>query len=296
MTVGVTNAVGNIRFAISWLSRSTLKWSSWQSFSTDFHSGPALAATSQRELSLYGNGTDGRILVTTQIPNGSFSPIGPRVLGGNPSAVGIGSTVYLGALSNGVPQTSKDETYSYTTRVFDNSTAAGPIGDWGYGEYRGFCDSTRWPTGVSAATGSGRAHSFLCASAGGTADFYSPYRLLDISTANDGYGNHPLGYDWDYGYYKGECAADELVSGLTQAPSGGALKHVRCTPALGPGTNCRELKFGTSDNRESFGSSGDWAPGYYKVECRKGSAIAGVSRSVSTGAVHAVLCCDFPGL
>jgi hypothetical protein len=50
------------------------------------------------------------------------------------------------------------------------------------------------------------------------------------------------------------------------------------------------------DNQESPGDPIDWASGYRKTACRKGSAVAGVSRGTVTGGVHAVLCCDFSDL
>jgi hypothetical protein len=85
--------------------------------------------------------------------------------------------------------------------------------------------------------------------------------------------------------------------GLSQSTSGGALLHARCAAAGSTASNCRALALpGYNNDQESPGDPNDWAWGYYKTECAKGSAVAGVSRTVATGAVHAILCCDFAGL
>src|SRR5262249_5895798 len=166
--------------------------------------------------------------------------------------------------------------------------------DWAYGEYKGGCTVNQWGMGVSAAAdGSSRAHSLLCTGVEGAGYFTSNLHTLDISTWNDRFGNH-LWYDWDYGTYKGECGPDEIVVGLSQSPSTGALIHVRCASVGVTATNCRANIFpGYGDHRESPGDPDDWAYGYYKNECSQGSAVAGVSRTFdSGGAVHAILCCD----
>jgi hypothetical protein len=53
---------------------------------------------------------------------------------------------------------------------------------------------------------------------------------------------------------------------------------------------------GNANKQESPGDPSDWASGYYKTECAKGSAVAGVSRSQVTGGIHGILCCDFANL
>jgi hypothetical protein len=195
--------------------------------------------------------------------------------------------------------TSNTSPYAYTPYVFDNGTSWGytGAGDWAYGEYKGGCAANQWSMGVSAAAdGSSRAHSLLCASAGSPLTFTSNLHTLNISSANDGYGTH-VDYDWDPGTYKGECAPNEVMVGLSQSVSGGALLHARCAAAGSTAFNCQPLVFpGNDNNQESLGDPTDWAPGYFKTECARGRAVAGVSRTVATGAVHAILCCDYAGL
>jgi alpha-tubulin suppressor-like RCC1 family protein len=189
--------------------------------------------------------------------------------------------------------------YSYGTYVFDNGTSWGYSGggDWAQNEFKGGCAANQWTMGVSAAAdGSSRAHSVLCSSIPGPKSLTSNLHTLSISSGNDGYGTH-VAYDWDPYFYKGECAPNEVVVGLSQTTSAGALSHVRCAPAGASATNCRPLAFpGNNNNQESPGDPQDWAYGYYKAECGKGGAVAGVSRDVVSGAVHAILCCDFSSL
>jgi hypothetical protein len=275
-------------------------WLSWQDVPNGtFASGPALAAVSHgefgSEVTLYGRGLDSRMLVSNQVPTGSFSVIGSQTFDGAPYAMGFGEKFYVSATGpNFVPYMNVDKYYSYGTWAFDNGSNWGyqGAGDWAFNEFKGGCAANQWSMGVSAATGSGHAHSLLCASTGGASTFTSNLHTLNISTANDGYGNHNLGFDWDANFIKGECAANEVVVGLSQSTSSGALNHVRCASAGATATNCRARVFSGGDNRESPGNPSDWAPGYYKGECAKNSAIAGVSRSVGTGALHAILCCD----
>jgi hypothetical protein len=274
----------------------------WQDVpNANFISGPALAVAGPvgvgMEMTLYGVGLDSRVYASTQIPNGGFSQLSPQIVGGNPSALGVGRTVSVSALINGNAYVNHDKYYSYQVYQFDDRSSWGyqGAGDWAFSEFKGGCAANQWSMGVSASiVNSSRAHSLLCTSAapGSPTSFTSALHTLNISAANDGYGTH-LNYDWDAGFYKGECAPNEVVVGLSQSPITGALRHVRCAAAAATATNCRAV---IGDNQESPGDPIDWASGYRKTACRKGSAVAGVSRGTVTGGVHAILCCDFAGL
>jgi hypothetical protein len=110
---GVEDSRG-IWFKASWLNpASGGQWQATLNFTNGiFSSGPAFGqgwqANSGREVTLYGRGLDSRIWVTNQLANGGFSPIGTQTFGSNVSAVGIyPHTVYVSALINGVPFTSR---------------------------------------------------------------------------------------------------------------------------------------------------------------------------------------------
>jgi hypothetical protein len=188
--------------------------------------------------------------------------------------------------------------YDYVVRSFDAADSRGYTGDgdWAPNEFKGECAPNEWSVGASAsADGLDRAHSLLCSSTDSVANFTGVQRTLDITTTNFGFGTHGA-TDWDFGYLKGECGINEVVTGLAQNFQNGALNHVRCSAVGANATACRPRVFATSNSQESPGAPTDWAFGYYKGECGQGSAIAGVSRAVGTGAVHAILCCDFASL
>jgi hypothetical protein len=220
--------------------------------------------------------------------------------GSSPRIAGIDAThVYFTTSDHILQKVLKEPSdYLYRTWAFDQGTSSGYAsgGDWASGEFKGGCATTEWSTGVStAANGTGRAHSLLCASTETSPLlFTSNLHTLTISAGDAGAGTH-LGFDWASGFYKGECALNEVVVGLSQSTSNGALLHVRCGAVTGASsTNCRAVTLpGSGDNRESPAALSDWAYGYYKAECANGSAVAGVSRDTSTGAIHSILCCDF---
>ena len=97
-----------------------------------------------------------------------------------------------------------------------------PIGDWAGGSYKGQCKVGQPVTGLSKPTSGLTAHALRC----GDADF--PYTGVGSSTfcnyrafgpnANPptNQGDTDNGVDWDGGYFKGECAANEYVSGFAQ--------------------------------------------------------------------------------
>jgi hypothetical protein len=191
--------------------------------------------------------------------------------------------------------------YSSPAYAFDLGSSRGYTGDgnWAGSDYTGECASTQWGIGVSAAAdGTDVPHSLLCATTGFAYNYTSSQHTLHIAGANDGYGNHTMSPpDWDPGFYKGECAVNEVVTGLAQQTNG-VLSEVRCSrvaaapgTTFGGGTNCRARVFSAGNSQEWPGDGTDWAFGYYKGECAQGSAVAGISKFVH-GGVHAILCCD----
>src|SRR6266496_3474000 len=171
--------------------------------------------------------------------------------------------------------------------AFDTDNARGYTGDgdWAYDEFKGECAANEWAVGVSSNPYTNRAHSLLCAASTPENAYFTHYQhTIDISNGNDGYGNNGVGYDWDYGYYKGECGNTEIVTGLSEqsydtfVQRHGALRHVRCSSRETNNVNCRPKIFSTGNAIESPGDQTDWASGYYKGECN--GVVAGVSRSL----------------
>ena len=105
--------------------------------------------------------------------------------------------------------------------------------------------------------------------------------------------------DWDPGYFKLECGANEYVAGVSQnaMPCAGnnAFHAVMCAaasglPSGGLGTACRNRFLVASDDRPP-GYTDDWDEGAFKAECAQDEFAAGVSVHPGTGAPHAILCC-----
>jgi hypothetical protein len=218
---------------------------------------------------------------------------------------GIGSVYVVnprGRLNEYVPSTNQwvnlgypGITYTYGAFAFDAGDSRGYTGDgdWAVGEFKGECYANQWITGVSTGGLSAPTHSIECTSTDNSAAFVSFQATLDITQGDSGVvGSHGLA-NWDPGFNRGECASGQVVTGL--AESGGSLNHVRCSNAAGAfGNNCRVLSLANVTTRESpSNNGGDWAPGFFKGECRNGSAVAGISRDPGSGATHAVLCCDY---
>lgn len=176
-------------------------------------------------------------------------------------------------------------TFSIDTGV--DSRAFTGDGDWDVGRTKGECASSSRVTGVSVSTG-GLTHSILCEGPSGgntsyvTVDFALGDRRRDFGTG-----------DWDPGYTKGECGANERVVGLSEDLSG-QLSRIQCAHA-GSEDLCHAVIFSSGDNRGKT-NTGDWAGGFYKGECAGNESVKGISKSWCGGYPHAILCCreSFP--
>ena len=276
----------NANESVSWLPNSGGPWSTVTTVGngTGFILGPGALA----------NATSSSVL--------SMAPGGDRSLWWN-----VGSSTgwtaswtqvqaYVGYVLN----------YYYSAAYsFEFGSSRGYTGDGNWaaaGANIGECGSSEWGMGVSArADGTDSPASLLCTkhSWSFSNTYVSDQHTLSFSGGDVGLGNHPMSPpDWDAGFVKAECATNEAVTGLAQL--NGGLNAARCsaigkpgTTSANLGTNCRPVVFGAGDNRETPNYPSDWASGYYKGECRQGSAVAGVSRSPLNGGVHAILCCNF---
>jgi hypothetical protein len=121
-----------------------------------------------------------------------------------------------------------------------------------------------------------------------TASNIASAATVDFSTQSRSRDNL---WDWDVSFFKGECAANEAVTGVAQTQAG-KVDAVRCTQL---GNNyqrqiCYTRAFSGGNNQGST-APGDWAQRYNKGECGPGEIVKGVSADTSTGAVHAIFCC-----
>jgi hypothetical protein len=171
--------------------------------------------------------------------------------------------------------------------------------DWAGGEYKGECYNGAYITGMSKFTsGLNQVNAIQCGPDGqqpsGVPSAFS-FHAATVRRTTDG------NWDWDYGYYKGECAANEIVQGVAQT-TGGYLDALLCYPSTinqaRSQTTCNVQSFYSGDSAGYVSSAvPDWDYGHYKAQCNYGQYVAGVSTVASTangvvGAPHAILCCS----
>jgi len=99
--------------------------------------------------------------------------------------------------------------------------------------------------------------------------------------------------DWSPGFWKGECALNQLLTGISRSfssqPSPGRMHRMLCTGPLNGNMNpTNTLTIGSSDTRADT-STGDWDSGYVKVECAYNETMSGISQG-STGVLMNARC------
>jgi hypothetical protein len=168
--------------------------------------------------------------------------------------------------------------------------AAVPM-EWDYGYYKADCGGWAAMTGLSSATSGSVPHSMLCSNSG--TQWSDNGAAVITNVASGGTQRTVHAGDWDFGYWKSECGANEYVSGIDQAPGSGNLHGIRCSSASMTNNgynNCESRLVGTGDDRGN--NTGDWDSGYFKSECSAGKVVVGVSTNTSTLKPHRILCCS----
>ncbi|WP_281404508.1 zinc-dependent metalloprotease [Pyxidicoccus fallax] len=178
----------------------------------------------------------------------------------------------------------------YATLNFENGDArrTSSTGDWAPGYYKAECASGESVTGLSLNPTSRHTRVALCRASGDSRYPHDGCYTRSFSTG-DSRGTSATG-DWDPGYYKGECGTNEFVAGVAQSTTH-EITAVLCCPGTVTHTSCSARVFDGQDSRESS-ASGDWDSGNWKGECGPGRYAAGLSRNISGGAPHALLCCS----
>ncbi len=160
-------------------------------------------------------------------------------------------------------------------------------GDWAPFYWKSECGSAERVTGLSSdASG---AHATLCRVDGEGWRYPHNSCNVRVFSSGDNRGTTFTG-DWAPNFIKGECAPNEFVAGVSQSTSG-QLHALLCCPGSVAHNACSTVAFSGGDARESS-ASGDWDSGYRKGECGPGRYVGGVSRYISGGAPHAILCCS----
>jgi hypothetical protein len=183
----------------------------------------------------------------------------------------------------------------YTAAPFWNGSTqlASPVVDWAPWEYKAECSNTGAVTGLSYFVEDQQASTALCRAEAATFAHASCHAVhIDVG---ENRGTTSTG-DWDPGYYKGECAMNEYVAGVsqsvTQVPNRDDILSVDellcCTGAVAHAT-CATRFIGNNERETT--DSWSWSPGDDMAECGPGRYVAGVSLT-SHGTPHAILCCD----
>lgn len=108
--------------------------------------------------------------------------------------------------------------------------------------------------------------------------------------------SQPYGYDWAYGYDKGECgyASNQAspLTGLSAYTSGQSQAHaVLCnySPLVATtGANCYQVLFNPNSNQKC-NSNGNWAGANAMGECNCSDFVLGVSQG--NAGIYSLLCC-----
>jgi hypothetical protein len=202
---------------------------------------------------------------------------------------GVTNDLYVGWYTGADP-------IAYSFDAVDNRGYSG-LADWAPQQTKAECETTGTMVGLSSDPATSRAHSALCAYNGSinSKELNPSWSVAVDFSAHDGRRDTTTG-DWDPHYYKGECAANEAVTGVAQDLNG-KLTKVLCTRPYQEqffAGSCYTRVFSGGDNRGDNSGSPDWAPWYYKGQCQDNGVTAtvkGVSRNPSTGQAHAILCC-----
>jgi hypothetical protein len=181
-----------------------------------------------------------------------------------------------------------------TTRVFRGEF---PSGDWDYCRGKADCANGEAVSGLSLDLGVRQGRRALCRPQDGR--FAGASRAVLNTDARRDQRRAQRVPDWDPGYFKLECGANEYVAGVSEnaTPCAGnnAFHAVMCAaasglPSGGLGTACHDRFLISSDDRPA-GYTDDWDAGAFKAECARDEFVAGVSVHTATGAPHAILCC-----
>jgi hypothetical protein len=180
-------------------------------------------------------------------------------------------------------------------------------GDWFKAWKKMSCASGDWMTGISADS-TRKNHGFNCKMSPYTAGAGVSATTTSCRTVNYNMATVPFpngsatgaAADWAGGLPRAECATTEYMAGYAEDATAYQGTILCCTFAgKTPNTNCSAVGFTTTvdDNREST-TTGDWDPGFKKLECGQGRAVAGMSTAIKAGTkggtekINALLCCD----
>jgi hypothetical protein len=227
-------------------------------------------------------------------PGGGYAGIDPSLVPQSTSSSGSGFDGHQRMAVDYVRVYALNNDGGWMARPFQGTgqyNAAVPM-EWDYGYYKADCGAQAAMTGLSANTSDGTPHNMLCSNSGTQWSDNGVAVINNVASGGTQRATHAG--DWDWGYWKSECGANEYVSGIDQAPGSGNLHGIRCSSASMANNgynNCESHVVGGPEDRGNT-STGDWDMGYYKSECSAGKVVVGVSANTSTLKPHRILCCS----
>jgi hypothetical protein len=155
-------------------------------------------------------------------------------------------------------------------------------------------------TGFSVTTANTTSSALLCSSS--TNGQFSEGTSVTLANTTGDQRRYARAGDWDSGWVKLECGANEYITGIGQTnATPNYISGIRCTAGnlANQGlNNCETHVISSADDRGST-TSGDWSPSRRKLECSAGKVMVGLStlwvydgNPNARGKPHKILCCD----
>jgi hypothetical protein len=170
----------------------------------------------------------------------------------------------------------------------DYGDSFSPKGDWASGYDKGQCPNGHPVIGDSESETANNSHGIRCGQQVFQTNGAACYARNITNGDNRGYTDN--GWDWQPGFIKDECAANEYAQGLSQGQNG-YIHGLLCCPGSVTHQSCEAQAF-YSSNSPAFGSGPDTDIGYFKGVCPAGQYVAGISQNIPDGAAYSILCCS----
>lgn len=167
--------------------------------------------------------------------------------------------------------------------------------DWAPQRWKSECDTSSFAKGASMSTSNKQPNAILCKDAGTTItedpQDFTAYKYY----GGDNRGTTSTG-DWDFGRWKGECAEDEIITGLSMIPSKKYPYSIICqkfdTSAITIESGYSVYTYNGGNDRGST-TTGNWDQGFWKGECAENEIMTGVSMNPSSKTPHSILCREY---
>lgn len=166
--------------------------------------------------------------------------------------------------------------------------------DWRYGHQKSECDTTQAISGISTIIKNKHTDAILCKKINNAEIVTSDFSIYPVN-GHDNRGSSAMG-DWDYGFWKLQCANDEIMTGISIDPHSKYISGILCrkiNSTISLSNNYNTYIYYGHDGR-GRNDTGDWNWGNWKGECATNEIAVGVSLNwKSTHYAHKILCRRF---